>query len=66
LLTTVSVYPGITEKGRIRSDFKIDLSYDLPYDFYIKLGLTHNFDNKSSENASRIDYAFTTTFGWEL
>lgn len=66
LLTGIAVYPGITEKGRIRTDFKIDLSYDLPYDFYIKLGFTHNFDNQPAENTSGLDYSFTTTFGWEL
>jgi hypothetical protein len=65
LQTTLSLYPSITDRGRIRSDFKFDLSYDLPYDFYIKLGFTHNFDNRADEN-SKLDYTFTTTFGWEL
>ena len=66
LQTTLSVYPNITDQGRFRSDFKIDLSYDLPYDFYIKLGFTHNFDNRPAGEASKLDYNFSTTFGWEL
>jgi len=66
LQANLSLYPNITDKGRIRSDFKVDLSYDLPYDFYIKLGFTHNFDNRSAGDVSKIDYNFSTTFGWEL
>lgn len=66
LLTSLRVYPGITVKGRIRSDFKFDLKYDLPLDFYIKLGFTHNFDNKPTAGASEQDYVVQTTFGWEL
>ena len=66
LITSIKVYPGITVKGRVRSDFKFDLKYDLPLDFFIKLGLTHNFDNKPVEGASTSDYVIQTTFGWEL
>jgi hypothetical protein len=66
LLTAIKVYPGITVKGRIRSDFKFDLKYDLPLDFFIKLGFSHNYDNKPVEGASRQDYVIQTTFGWEL
>jgi hypothetical protein len=66
LLTNAFVYPSITQKGRIRLDFKIDLKYDLPMDFYIKLGYTHNFDNQPAEGASPHFFKFDTTIGWEL
>ena len=66
LLTNISVYPGISQKGRLRADFKIDLKYDLPLDFYIKFGYTHNFDNQPATNGSKNDYVFQTTVGWEL
>ena len=66
LLTSLKIYPSITVKGRIRSDFKFDLKYDLPLDFFIKLGFTHNFDNKPVEGASSVSYIIQTTFGWEL
>jgi len=38
LFTSLTVYPGITESGRIRADFKFDLKYDLFLDFYINVG----------------------------
>jgi len=66
LLTNLRVYPSFTVKGRIRSDFKFDLKYDLPLDFFIKVGFTNNFDNQPVEGASRNDYIIQTTFGWEL
>ena len=65
LLTRLEVFPSFTEAGRWRSDFKFDLKYDLPLDFYIKLGFTLNYDNRPVEGASEIDYVFHTGFGWE-
>ena len=65
LLTKLEAFPSFTEAGRWRSDFKFDLKYDLPMDFYIKLGFTLNYDNRPVEGASEIDYVFHTGVGWE-
>ncbi|MEM9672555.1 MAG: DUF481 domain-containing protein [Cyclobacteriaceae bacterium] len=66
LLTNIVVYPSLTERGRLRVDYTIDAKYDLPLDFFLKLGFTLNYDNQPVENASTTDYVFQTTFGWEL
>lgn len=66
LLTRVVAYPGITESGRLRLDAILDLQYDLPLDFFIKLGFTVNYDNQSVESSNNYDYIFQTSFGWEL
>lgn len=66
LLTRVVAYPGITESGRLRLDGLFDLQYDLPLDFFIKLGFTVNYDNKSIQTTNELDYIFQTSFGWEL
>ncbi|MDW7691137.1 DUF481 domain-containing protein [Flammeovirgaceae bacterium SG7u.111] len=66
LLTNGTVYPSITEKGRWRADLNFDAKYDLPLDFYIKLGVSYNYDNQPAENSSTDDYVFQTTFGWSL
>ena len=66
LLTNLVVYPSITESKRWRIDYNFDTKYDLPLDFYIKLGFTLNFDNQPVEGASKTDYVFQTSFGWEL
>ena len=66
LLTNLTVYPSFTESGRVRADFKFDIKYDLPLDFYFRLGYTLNYDNKPVEGAAESDYVLQTSFGWEL
>ncbi|WP_299780428.1 DUF481 domain-containing protein [uncultured Formosa sp.] len=60
------VYPSLTEKDRLRTDLNLNLKYDLPLDFFVQVGLTHNFDSKPIEGAAETDYVFQTTLGWEL
>lgn len=64
--SNLSTYPSITESGRVRVDFKTDLQYDLPLDFFIKLGFTLNYDSQPVEEAAAQDYIFQATFGWEF
>ena len=66
LSTVCAVYPSITEKNRVRTDFNIDLKYDLPLDFYIGFGYTLNYDSDPLEGASVSDYVFQTSIGWSL
>ncbi len=66
LLTNLVAYPSLTESGRWRVDYSLDTKYDLPLDFYIKIGFTLNFDNQPVEGASDTDYVLQTSFGWEL
>ena len=63
--TKIVAYPGITEKGRFRSDININFKYDLPIDFYIKTGATINYDNQPTAGAPETDYVLNTGFGWE-
>ena len=65
LNSTFTCFPGLTEWGRVRTTFELSVKYDLPLDFYISLGGTHNFDNHPAAGASRNDYTFSTGFGWE-
>ncbi|WP_048330918.1 DUF481 domain-containing protein [Bizionia psychrotolerans] len=66
LNTDLTFYPSLTEGGRYRADYNLNLKYDLPLDFFIKLGLTYNYDSKPVEGASVSDYVFQSTFGWEF
>jgi len=63
-LTKLVAYPSITESGRWRSDFQFNVNYDLPLDFYIKMGFTLNYDNQPAEGSTNSDYVFHTGFGW--
>ena len=66
LFSSLYVYPSLTESGRLRTDFRIDSKYDLPLDFYLKLGLTLNYDNRPAVSGNETDYILAFTIGWEL
>lgn len=66
LLTHAIAYPSLTESGRWRFDYNLDVKYDLPLDFYINFGITLNYDNKPVKSGSEVDYVFQTTFGWSF
>jgi len=66
LKTGLKIYPSLSEKGRFRTDFDLTFKYDLPYDFYFKMGFTLNFDNQPAIEGNEFDYIFTTGFGWEF
>ena len=66
LETGIKFYSSLSEKERNRADYDITLKYDLPSDFYIKLGFTLNYDNQPAIVGNEIDYIFTSGFGWEI
>lgn len=65
LLSSFYAYPSLTESGRWRTDFKFDAKYDLPLDFYIKLNVTWNYDNRPAIAGNQHDYVLAFSFGWE-
>jgi hypothetical protein len=64
--TNVAWYPSFTQAGRNRVNYSLNISYDLPLDFYVKTGLTLNYDSQPTPGASDTDYVFLTGFGWKL
>ena len=60
-VTTLTVYPSFSEKGRIRADYKADLKYDLPFDLYINLGYTYAVQNKRAEALTSVIRLITIT-----
>lgn len=66
LLTSATIYPSLSENGRVRSDYKLGIKYDLPLDFYLSISYKLNFDNKPTGMMDKYDYVLETTFGWEF
>ena len=66
LNTRIDVYPSLSEKGRLRTDYVLDTKWDLPLDFYVKFGFQFNYDNQSSVAGSAFDYILTSGLGWEF
>lgn len=66
LLTRAVAYPSLTESGRWRLDYNLDVKYDLPLNLFVNFGITLNYDNQPAENASETDYILQTTVGWDF
>ena len=66
LTTDFTAYPSLSESGRFRLDYNLGLKYDLPWDFYIKMDFSVNYDNQPAVIGNDFDYIFNSGFGWEL
>jgi len=65
LFSRAVAYPSLTEAGRWRAEVAINTKYDLPWDFYIRLGFNLNFDNQPVEGGGGTDYVVQWGVGWE-
>jgi putative salt-induced outer membrane protein YdiY len=66
LLSNIYLYPSLTEAGRVRLNYLLNVNYDLPLDFFIGLNFSLNYDNQPAEAGKETDYVFGATFGWSL
>ena len=64
-LAKLVAYPSFSDPGRWRLNADFSFKYDLPLDFYIKIGYVHNFDSEPLIDVSNNDYVFKTSLGWE-
>jgi hypothetical protein len=66
LHTTLYAYPSLTETGRWRSDFYVDVKYDILSDFYLKFNTTVYYDNRPAVAGKETDYTYGFSVGWEM
>ena len=63
--TQFTVFPSITESGRVRGDLRTTFKLELIEDLFWSLELYGNYDNEPlSEGADKLDYGITTSVGW--
>jgi putative salt-induced outer membrane protein YdiY len=65
-LTRFSYYPSLTISGRQRANYRFDLDFNLPGDWYLRVGFFDNFDSRPPEGFSKNDYGWTSTFGFKF
>ena len=63
LLTRLTYYPSLTIGGRYRINYNFDLDFNLPGDWYFRIGFFENFDSKPPTDLSKNDYGWTNGFG---
>jgi len=63
LSANVSIFPGITESGRIRTNTDISLRNEIIRSVFWKLVLYHTYDNRPPQGSSEDDYGIVTSIG---
>ncbi len=63
LVTRFTYYPSLTIDDRYRINYKFDLDFNLPGDWYFRVGLFENFDSQPPAGLSRNDYGWSNSFG---
>lgn len=66
LITRFTIYPSLTISGRYRMNFQFDLDFNLPGDWYMKVGYYSNFDSKPPGSLQKSDYGWRNSFGYEF
>ncbi|MBO3117444.1 DUF481 domain-containing protein [Winogradskyella sp. DF17] len=66
LNTNLDIFPSLSESGRWRADYNLDIKWDLPFDFYLKTNVQFNYDNQAAATGSNFDYILTTGIGWSF
>jgi putative salt-induced outer membrane protein YdiY len=66
LLTRFTYYPSLTISDRYRLMYRFDLDFNLPGDWYLRIGLFDNYDNQPPAGFSKNDYGFSNAFGFKF
>jgi len=67
VVSELSIYPSITDWGRLRADLEFTLRHELFKDFFWQLHLRETYDNRPpSEDVSKGDLVGDTSFGWSF
>lgn len=63
--TTLSVYPSLTDFGRVRADMRSTFRLEFFKDLFWSMEFYANYDNQPlSEDAEKADYGIVTGLGW--
>ncbi|MEJ2385096.1 MAG: DUF481 domain-containing protein [Xanthomonadales bacterium] len=65
--STFTVFPSLTDWGRVRADFKTNLDIEFVSDFFWVLSLFANYDSRPiSENASKSDFGVNSSLRYKF
>ncbi len=66
VLTRLAYYPSLTISGRQRVNYRFDLDFNLPGDWYLRVGFFDNYDSRPAEGFSANDYGWSNAFGFKF
>ena len=66
LNTNLTLFPGLTDSGRIRGNLAFFLRRELISDLFLELRLFGSYDNESPEEGAKSDYGLITSLGYSF
>ena len=69
LMTTLQIYPNLTDSGQYRGEFEIELKWEIIADLFWSLSITDTYDSKVDEisgEGEKNDYSIITSVGWDF
>jgi putative salt-induced outer membrane protein YdiY len=63
LITRFTYYPSLTISDRHRTNFRFDLDFNLPGDWYLRIGVFDNYDSHPPDGFAQNDYGWSNAFG---
>ena len=64
LTTALTVFPSLTDSGRVRAKLDFDLRRELVKDLFIGLSVYDSYDSRPPEEGTRNDYGIVTSLGY--
>jgi hypothetical protein len=64
LKVLVSLYPGLTDWGRVRGNLDVQVKREIVHDFSVGLTLYDSFDNRPAAGAKKNDWGATLALSW--
>lgn len=66
LNTSLSVFPSITDSGRVRSNLDFYVRRELVEDLFLELRLYGSYDNRPPDEGEKSDYGLVTSLGYSF
>jgi hypothetical protein len=66
LTTYLNAYPGLTDWGRFRFNYKISLDWEILSDLYWDLSFYYSYDNRPTGDATTDDCGINTAFKYSF
>ncbi len=67
LTTSLQILPNLTDSGEYRSEFEIELKWEIIEDLFWSLSFTDSYDSKVNElEGEKNDYSIITSVGWDF
>jgi putative salt-induced outer membrane protein YdiY len=64
LTTSLTVFPSLTDSGRVRANLEFSLNRELISDLFVGLSFYDSYDSKPPEEGTENDYGLVTSLGY--